>query len=90
MSAGARPFWIDWRPTGTILWPLTLILALLLDIFTNVTVFIVSLIAARWNIKLADIPSNIPGPGVTATPSIDNKMTNYSGDLAITGTVTFH
>lgn len=90
MSAGARPFWIDWRPTGNIFWPLTVILAALLEIFTNVTVFIVSLIGARWNIKLANIPSDIPGTGVAATPSIDNTMTNYSGDLAITGTVTFH
>jgi hypothetical protein len=88
-SAGPRPFLINWTPRGNFGWPLTAIIALLLDILTNVAVNIAALIGARWTIKLAEIPSNIPGTGVTASPTIDHAMTNYNGDLAVTGTVTF-
>ncbi|WP_152536043.1 hypothetical protein [Mesorhizobium loti] len=88
MSAGPRPFAINWLPEDYG-WPLTLIIAALLDILTNVAVNLCALLGIKWTIKLADIPTLIPGTGVTARPRIDNSMTNYNGDLAITGDVDF-
>jgi hypothetical protein len=88
MSAGARPFTIDWHVQG-VPFPINLIIELILDFLSDVLVYIVSLFGVRWTRTLIDIPSPIPGTSIPAVPSLDNAITNYNGDLTVTGNIRF-
>ena len=87
MSAGARPFLILWDGKGG--WPISDIIASILNLLGNLTLLLVSLIGARWTRKLVDLPDVFPGTDFEYEPKLDGTVVNIEGNLAVLGTIDF-
>jgi hypothetical protein len=90
MRLAPKPFTLSWT-IGGLPWPLNQVLAIILDLFTDLGVAFIAALGLRWNLKLTDVPDSFPGTQLQYDLNLDQNVVAdpNSGALLVAGTVTF-
>lgn len=89
-SVAPQPFTLSWNITG-LPWPLSDIIAVLLDIFSDLGIAFITALGLRWKLKLTTLPDYFPGTQLKYDLNLDQQVVadSSTGALMVAGSVNF-